>query len=200
MDFTFAVAIILIAGAIRVIAVLVDTVHIISRETEEGFELSVNGASVIDGGDRIQADAGAELIVLFRVTFENIAIAVDILNTEFSDEFCVTGLLFKFSDADAKIGEVVSIRLSELVDGSLLISSQAVLSCDKARNDLCNFITGNILFPAERAVRISFDDVFSGQLGNCLVSPGVRIDVRERIGCLYMERGARKYDGCRGFQ
>lgn len=134
------------------------------------------------------------------MTFENIAIAVDILNTEFSDEFCVTGLLFKFSDADAKIGEVVSIRLSELVDGSLLISSQAVLSCDKARNDLCNFITGNILFPAERAVRISFDDVFSGQLGNCLVSPGVRIDVRERIGCLYMERGARKYDGGRGFQ
>lgn len=63
MDFTFAVAIILIAGAIRVIAVLVDTVHIISRETEEGFELSVNGASVIDSGDRIQADAGAELIV-----------------------------------------------------------------------------------------------------------------------------------------
>lgn len=200
MDFAFAVAGVLRVVILTFVSVLVDAVHVISRETEEGFELSVNGASVIDGGDRIQADAGAELIILFCMAFENVAIAVNILNAEFSDEFCVTGLLFKFSDADAKIGEVVSIRLSELVDGSLLISSQAVLSCDKARNDLCNFITGNILFPAERAVRISFDDVFSGQLGNCLVSPGVRIDVRERIGCLYMERGARKYDGGRGFQ
>ena len=134
------------------------------------------------------------------MAFENVAIAVNILNAEFSDEFCMASLLFQFSDADAKVGEIVSIRLSELVDSGLLISSQAVLSCDKARNDLCNFITGNILFPAERAVRISFDDVFSGQLGNSLVSPGVRIDVRERIRCLYMERGTRKYDGCCGFQ
>ena len=106
----------------------------------------------------------------------------------------IARFLFQIGYADAKVGELVGIFAGQLVKGGPLLRIQLVFLCHKAGNDLGQFIAGDISFPFEGAVRVSFHHSLVRQVGYRLVSPVIGAYIGKGIGCQGGNAGSQ---GCR---
>ena len=104
-----------------------------------------------------------------------------VTHTSIAGPVNVADLLFKVGYANAQVCEFVSIFASEFVKGCSLFSVQLIFLSEHAGNDLSHFITGDVSFALEGAIRITFNDALFGQVFNCLISPVVRGYIREWI-------------------
>ena len=104
-----------------------------------------------------------------------------ITHTSIAGPVNVADLLFKVGYANAQVCEFVSIFASEFVQCCSLLPIQLIFLSEHAGNDLSHFITGDVSFALEGAIRITFNDALFGQVFNCLISPVVRGYIREWI-------------------
>ena len=104
-----------------------------------------------------------------------------ITHTSIAGPVQVANFLFEVGYANAQVCEFVSIFASEFVQGCSLFSVQLIFFSEHTSDDLSHFITGDVSFALEGAIRIAFNDALFGQVFNCLISPVVRGYIREWI-------------------
>ena len=104
-----------------------------------------------------------------------------VTHTSIAGPVQVADLLFKVGYANAQVCKFVSVFASEFVQGCSLFSVQLIFFSEHAGNDLSHFITGDVSFAFEGAIRITFNDALFGQVYYCLVSPVGWGYIRERI-------------------
>ena len=95
----------------------------------------------------------------------------------------IADFLFQIGYANAQISQFVCIFAGKFVQGSLLFPVQLIFLRHETGYDLSDFITGHVSFTLEGAVRITFYDALSGQIGYSLVGPVIRRHIGKRIGC-----------------
>ena len=107
-----------------------------------------------------------------------------ITHTSIAGPVNVAHFLFQVGNANAQVSQFVSVFASQFVEGCTLFSVQLVFFCHEAGNDLSQFITGNVSFAFEGAVRIALYHALVGEVGYCLVSPVIGGNIGKRIGCV----------------
>ena len=115
------------------------------------------------------------------VSFINSLILVT--HTSIAGPVNVANFLFQVGNANAQVCQFVSVFASQFVKGCTLFSVQLVFFCHEAGNDLSQFITGNVSFTFEGAIRITFYNALVGEVGYCLVSPVISGNIGEWICC-----------------
>ena len=137
-------------------------------------ETALYVGGVINLAFNVDTDTAIPAILLVK------ALAL-ITHTSIAGPVNVADLLFKVGYANAQVCEFVSIFASEFVQGCSLFSVQLIFLSEHAGNDLSHFITGDVSFALEGAIRIAFNDALFGQVYYCLVSPVGWGYIRERI-------------------
>ena len=108
-------------------------------------------------------------------------IIVCITHTSIAGPVNVADFLFQVGNANAQVSQFVSVFASQFVEGCTLFSVQLVFFSHEAGNDLSQFITGNVSFAFEGAIRIAFYNALVGEVGYCLVCPVIGGNIGERI-------------------
>ena len=116
------------------------------------------------------------------VSFVNSLVLVT--HTSVAGPVNVAHFLFQVGNANAQVSQFVSVFASQFVKGCTLFSVQLVFFCHEAGNDLSQFITGNVSFTFEGAIRITFYNALVGEVGYCLVSPVIGGNIGEWICCV----------------
>ena len=106
-----------------------------------------------------------------------------VTHTSIAGPVNVADFLFQVGNANAQVSQFVSVFASQFVKGCTLFSVQLVFFCHEAGNDLSQFITGNVSFTFEGAIRIAFYNALVGEVGYCLVSPVISGNIGEWICC-----------------
>ena len=114
---------------------------------------------------------------------ENIIIPVHTMHTKLRNQRRPARFLLQCGDTDTQIGKLIFILPGELADYRLLLCRQTVALGHQPCHHLCQLITGEMLVSAERSVRISLYDILIRQRTDCLISPGISVHIRKRIGC-----------------
>ena len=120
---------------------------------------------------------------IFGCTIFRYFIIICITHTSVAGPVNVANFLFQVGNANAQVCQFVSVFASQFVKGCTLFSVQLVFFCHEAGNDLSQFITGNVSFTFEGAVRIAFYNALVGEVGYCLVSPVIGGNIGEWICC-----------------
>ena len=120
---------------------------------------------------------------IFGCTIFRYCIIICITHTSVTGPVNVADFLFQVGNANAQVCQFVSVFTSQFVKGCTLFSVQLVFFCHEAGNDLSQFITGNVSFAFEGAVRIAFYNALVGEVGYCLVSPVISGNIGEWICC-----------------
>ena len=108
-------------------------------------------------------------------------IIVCITHTSIAGPVNVADFLFQVGNANAQVSQFVSVFASQFIKGCTLFSVQLVFFSHEAGNNLSQFITGNVSFAFEGAIRIAFYNALVGEIGYCLVSPVIGGNIGERI-------------------
>jgi len=106
-----------------------------------------------------------------------------VTHTSIAGPVNVAHFLFQVGNANAQVSQFVSVFASQFVEGCTLFSVQLVFFSHEAGNDLSQFITGNVSFTFEGAIRIAFYNALVGEVGYCLVSPVISGNIGEWICC-----------------
>ena len=127
------------------------------------------------------SDTDTAIPSVFSFAFSIYIIIVCITHTSVAGPVNVADFLFQVGNANAQVSQFVSVFASQFVEGCTLFSVQLVFFSHEAGNDLSQFITGNVSFAFEGAVRIAFYNALVGEVGYCLVSPVIGGNIGERI-------------------
>ena len=155
----------------------VSRIFIGALEVHVVAETSKNVGAVIDLALDVDLHTAIPLISSFAI----VAIALVVTHTAVAGEGKVSDFLFEVSNANAQVCEFVSIFASEFVQGCSLFSVQLIFFSEHTSDDLSHFITGDVSFALECAIRIAFYDTLVGEVYDCLVSPVGRCYIRERV-------------------
>ncbi|CUP36830.1 Uncharacterised protein [Bacteroides xylanisolvens] len=156
----------------------IDTIHNRIRicaifKVEVIQETSVDSGVFVNLSFNIDTDTAiprSAVVAFILITHTSVAGPVNVAN-----------LLFQIGNANAEVCEFVSIFAGEFVNGRLLLCIQLVFFCHEASYDLSQFVTGHVSFAFEGAVRITFYDALSRQVGYCLIRPVISGDIGEWI-------------------
>ena len=164
----------------------IEDIHVYTRIFLVIFEVHVVGEAAIDGGGvinltfDIDSHTAIPCIGCFFAFFINSAV-VSITHTSVAGPVEVADFLFQVGNANAQVSQFVSVFASQFVQGCSLFSIQLIFFSEHTSDDLSHFITGDVSFAFEGAIRIAFNDALFGQVYYCLVSPVGWGYIRERI-------------------
>ena len=117
----------------------------------------------------------------FDIVFFNRSIALIPTHTGITGPVKVADFLFQLGYTDSEVCQFVSKFACQFFEHCSLFCVQLVFTCHHAGNNLCQFVTGDVSFSSECAVRVTDDNALVGQVCHCLVSPVVSGYIRERV-------------------